>query len=91
VQKHLPGLGLENQRKAYPEEAQNRELLELRQSIEAAWPGRHAFQYLGELGVVDSKTVQSQIRSCANKGFKELSQMFMLLSAERWTRTHSVV
>jgi len=88
VGKRLPGLGFENQRKAYAPEWEARHLRDLRQSIMRAWPGER-FEALGDLGVVDPVGVLTETERIATHGFTNLVRMFGLMSAERWIRVHS--
>ena len=51
VARHLPGLGLEDQRKDYPGDIQKRKLLEMQRSMSEVWP-EFNFGTLDGLGVL---------------------------------------
>lgn len=89
VARHLPDLGLENQRKDYPADAQNRKLTELRQSVTVAWDG-FALDTLDGLGVVDSARARRQLVDFSRKPFEDLAQTFVLMSSERWLRANAL-
>jgi asparagine synthetase B (glutamine-hydrolysing) len=87
VAKHLPGLGLESQRKLYPREQEERNLRDLRQSIASGWADAR-FDTLGHLGVVGPEAKQA-FGAAVDKGYNALVQMFIMMSAELWTRVHT--
>jgi asparagine synthetase B (glutamine-hydrolysing) len=88
VGKHLPGLGLESQRRDYLKEAQDRDLLSLRRSIVHAWPG-YDFDALDRLGVVSAAGARREIAGADRKGFEQLARLFSMMSAEHWIRLHT--
>jgi asparagine synthetase B (glutamine-hydrolysing) len=90
VAKHLPGLGLENQRKHYPRDEQRQQLEQFRRAVAMAWRGAR-FDALGRAGVVDPATAPSEGEGLAGKDFNGLARMFIMLSAERWLSTHTDV
>jgi asparagine synthetase B (glutamine-hydrolysing) len=87
VAARLPALGLERQRKDYPAEAERGRLRDLRRGVLAAWAD-HSVDELGRLGIVDPAAVPGT-DGVDGKGFEELVQMFMLMEADRWVRTHT--
>ena len=88
VAKHLPGLGLESQRKDYLKEAQDLDLMNLRQSVARAWSG-YDFTALEGLGVVSASGVQREIAGADRQSFEQLARRFSLMSAEQWIRVHT--
>jgi hypothetical protein len=90
VSKRLPQLGLENQRKAYPRQEQDRKLADLRQSIVNAWPDAR-FKALGRLGIVSPVAAEREIDTVGDKGFEAPIRMFVMMSAERWVGVHTAV
>jgi hypothetical protein len=87
--KHLPDLGLEEQKKTYPAADQRRALGELRQSLGAAWPD-YSFARLGDLGVVDPAAVRREGGRIAEGDFEWLGRMFGLLGAEHWLQARGL-
>lgn len=85
--KYLPGLGLENQRKGYERDGQERDLREFREGIVRAWPGCR-LRALGALGLVDEQLAAREIEGAENEGFPRLGRMFAMMSHERWVRAH---
>ena len=88
VGKRLPGLGFENQKKAYSPDWESRHLRDLRAPIARLWPGER-FEALGALGVVDPASVLNESDRIATYGFTSLVRLFGLMSAERWIRVHA--
>lgn len=90
VARHLPGLGLENQRKHYPRDEQREQLEQFRESAAAAWQ-KTRFDALARAGIVDRTTAPSEVDGLAGKDFNGLARMFIMMSAERWIRVHTDV
>jgi asparagine synthetase B (glutamine-hydrolysing) len=88
VAKHLPNLGLENQRKAYPRRHRDKTLAAVRQSIAQVWSGER-FEALGRLGVVNAAAAQREVEHVGQCGFEEIGALFALLHADRWVRIHA--
>jgi len=88
VVKHLPGLGLEHQRKHYPRQGRIASLRNLRRSVDHAW-AEARFDALGRLGVVNSSVVKQDMGGAADKQIGELSRMYGMVSAERWVALHT--
>jgi hypothetical protein len=89
VARHLPGLGLENQRKLYPREQEDRNLRDLRHSVASAWAGVR-FDRLERLGVV-GPGAKHDFDATGDTGFNAIVRMFIMMSAELWTRVHADV
>jgi hypothetical protein len=89
VAKHLPMLGLENQRKHYPRDEQQQQLADLRQSVATPWETAR-FDTLGRLGVV-GPSAKRDIDAAGDKGYNGVVRMFIMMSAERWTGLHTDV
>jgi hypothetical protein len=90
VAKYLPDLGLENQRKYYPRDEQQRALMELRRSLAAPWASAR-FDTLERLGIIAGSAVRRQMASSEGQGLGDLVRMFAMLSAERWVEVHTSV
>ncbi len=89
VAKHLPKLGLENQRKYYAPAEQQRQLESLRQSIRAAM-AESSFDTLIQLGILGRDVGKPGFADAAQSR-ERLVQSFALMSAERWVRHHTEV
>ncbi|MGQ0734853.1 MAG: asparagine synthase-related protein, partial [Acidobacteriota bacterium] len=88
VERHLPHLGLENQRKDYPADLQLRKLRDLRRAIANA--GRAAvIRRLADLGVIQTITIGHEIACADTLSFEALARLFTILSAERWLGEHA--
>jgi len=83
--KYLPGLGLENQRKGYERDDQERALREFREGLVRAWPGC-SFRALGALGLVDERRAARAIDGVEQAGAPRLGRLFAMMSHERWVR-----
>jgi asparagine synthetase B (glutamine-hydrolysing) len=89
VAKHLSGLDLENQRKHYPREQEERNLRDLRQSVASAWADAR-FDTLCRFGVVGA-TAKDDMNAVAQRGYNGIIRMFAMMSAEQWTAIHTNV
>jgi asparagine synthetase B (glutamine-hydrolysing) len=85
VARHLPHLGLERQKKAYPQAEQQRALEGLRQSMTAAWSD-YSFDVLEGLGIVDASGLRRSQTTFAGADFEGIARSYGLMSAERWLR-----
>jgi asparagine synthetase B (glutamine-hydrolysing) len=83
VARHLPGLGLENQRKDYPEDIQKRKLLETQRSMSEVWPD-FSFGALDRLGVLEARQVRRLAENTEKLTYAGIARLFSLMSAERW-------
>lgn len=83
VARHLPGLGLENQRKDYPGDIQKRKLLEMQRSMSEVWP-EFSFGTLDRLEVLHAAEVRPQGAQSEQLTFAGIARLFTLMSAERW-------
>lgn len=81
--RHLPGLGLEDQRKDYPLDFQKRKLEDTRRAMSEVWPA-FSFDGLGRLGIIDACAMTKAYASSRELPFEGLGRAFALMSAERW-------
>jgi asparagine synthase (glutamine-hydrolysing) len=89
VERRLPRLGLTDQRKDYPADAQAAKLQRLRDSIARARAAR-SFDALAGAGVVDPGRLSAAVgMSNAAMSFEALARVFYLMSADRWIREHT--
>jgi hypothetical protein len=88
VAKHLPGFGLEDQRKQYPEAQQERKRRELRQSMSQAWTNAPLIA-LEDLGVVDARAARHALDPSRADGFADLAQTYAVMSADRWVQARA--
>lgn len=87
ARKHLPGLGLEAQRKVYGAGIVSSHLDELRRGTSDVW-ARQPLTRLQELGVVDEAAVRNSLKPTPSSDFDVLVPVYALLSAERWLAAH---
>ena len=88
VARHLPGLGLEDQRKDYPEDIQKRKLLEMQRSMAEVWPD-FSFGTLDGLGVLDARQVRPQGGESHKLTFAGIARLFTLMSGEQWVNDNA--
>jgi hypothetical protein len=88
VARHLPGLGLEDQRKDYPEDLQKRKLKETQRSMAGLWP-TFTFDTLEGLGVLESGKVKQESRDAHSLSFGGIARLFTLMSAEQWVNSNA--
>ena len=87
VQRRLPRLGLESQRKVYDPATRDRDLDELRAGVDRAWRGQ-TFAALDELAIVDGRELEREPLG-EGLGTFELARRFFLMNAERWVSCHT--
>jgi asparagine synthase (glutamine-hydrolysing) len=85
VARHLPGIGLENQRKEYPAAAQEAKRRELRQSMAQAWAAQR-LTAIGELAIVDAPAALRDLDPLRADGFERIAQTYAAMSADRWVQ-----
>jgi asparagine synthetase B (glutamine-hydrolysing) len=83
VARRLPGLGLEDQRKDYPVDLQERKLQEMRASMGSIWP-TFSLAKLDELGILQSRAFRDATGDAEKLTFAGLARLFTMMSAERW-------
>ena len=88
VARHLPRLGLEDQRKDYPGDIQKRKLLEMQRSMSEVWP-EFNFGTLDGLGVLHAAEVRPQGAESEKLTFAGIARLFTLMSAERWVNENA--
>ncbi len=88
VARHLPNLGLENQRKEYSTIEAERQLVALRRTVAEAWATSH-LHALGRLDVIDSPRARRDIEGWHERHLDHLARMFALMSADRWVSVHT--
>lgn len=84
AQRHLPGLGLERQRKYYAKADQEAELRSFQTSMARAFRGAR-FDALEDLGILDTRALAAEGGAIEAMQHDRLTVRFALLSAERWT------
>ena len=90
VSRHLPGLGLEDQRKDYPADIQKRKLEEIRQSMSGLWPA-FSVDTLDRLGVIESRKVKLQGQDSRQLTFGSIARLFTIMSAEKWVKNNAPI
>jgi asparagine synthetase B (glutamine-hydrolysing) len=87
VARHLPGLGLEDQRKDYPTDIQKRKLEETRQSMAGLWPA-FGLDTLDRLGVLEARRLKQQA-DARQLSFAAIARLFTVMSAEHWVNSNA--
>lgn len=88
VARHLPGLGLEAQRKVYEPSDMARETEDVRHSVGRALAD-HSFGILDGLGVVDREALSAERATIGGAGLARLGILYGLMSAERWLQVRA--